>query len=102
MGKKRESGEHSPVPRRALLLQFGLFGAVPTVLLCWRRRLPQFPLPALGGRVCATGLEADDDAGHVIAAGAVPGGVWSQALIQQLGRDRASQHRGQTHAGTPP
>lgn len=72
MGKKRESGEHSPVPRWALLLQFGLLGAVPTVLLRWCCRLPQFPLPTLSRWVCVTGFEADNDASHVITAGAIP------------------------------
>lgn len=69
---RNESGEHSPVPRWALLLQFGLLGAVPTVLLCWCCHLPQFPFPTLSRWVCVTGFEADNDAGHVIAAGAIP------------------------------
>lgn len=69
---------------RPPLVPLGLLAvAVPVLLGPLRRRRLQFPLAAL---FQVSGLEADDDAGHVVAPGAVPRSVWRQALIQQLQR----------------
>jgi len=82
---------HSKVPVRGLLFQLGLLVVITAILFCWCCHVLQFPLPTFSRWVCITGFETDNDAGHVVAAGAIPRGVWSQALIQQLRRDRTGR-----------
>uniref|UniRef100_A0A8C2TKY0 RBR-type E3 ubiquitin transferase n=1 Tax=Coturnix japonica TaxID=93934 RepID=A0A8C2TKY0_COTJA len=65
---------HSTVPVRGLLFQLGLL-LIAAVFLCWCCRcchVVQFPLPTFSRWVCIAGFKTDNDAGHVIAASAVP------------------------------